>query len=114
MHRILIIDRNQDFREILAEILEAEGVEVRYQASLDVSSVTSWAPVVALVATSLLEELSLQTLRASLPSLRYVVGMASDRQPQPTASGCDRIVIKPFDAAALLRRIDEHLANTPR
>lgn len=110
MLRILIIDPHDDFREILGDVLNWQGIETRGLRGMDVESVKAWAPNAALVATELFDdERAGRALRESLPSLRYVVGMVSDQFSRRGMFECNRLVTKPFDASALLRHIEQHL-----
>jgi hypothetical protein len=112
--RLLIIEPFDDFRELLVEVCETTGlVEVRsFRALTEIETVEQWAPAAVLVASRTLRDHgpTVCGLRASLPSLRYVVGMTSE--PFGTGDlGCDRVVIKPFQTEALLKDIEEHLRD---
>lgn len=112
MQRILIIEPHDDFGGTLADILDAEHVVTRCLFTLDVGAVTEWMPEVLFVAFELLtEDVTVADLRRALPSLRYVVGMSSSRRLPADALGCDRVVLKPFDATKVFHDVEKHLGS---
>lgn len=111
--RILIIETHDDFAETLAVRLRTRaGVDVRRLSRfIDVAGLAKWNPTVALVATELLSlTSSANRLRTKLPSLGYVVGMASTGIPNALELTCNRVVTKPFDIDAVLEHVERHFA----
>lgn len=112
MLRILIVEPFEDLRAVLVEAFRhaREDVETHSIGTLaTLRDVVVWEPTVAVVAAELLiDEVSVGTLRESLPSLRYVVGMVNTPYDRSVGCGCDRIVVRPFAVAALLEDLMQH------
>lgn len=113
MLRILIIDPHRDFARLLAEVFEeTKRAETRRLVHVeDAATVRDWKPTVVLVAAELLNSSTvLPELRATLPTLHYVVGMTTNDARNCDVE-CNRVVLKPFDPAQLLKHIEYQLAD---
>ena len=115
--RILLVDDNEDARELLSDLLASNGNEVLTAGDGPeaLSCVDSFEPMVAVLDIGLPVmdgyELAVR-LRARFPALRIIAlsgyGQASDRE-RSKAAGFDHHLVKPVD----LRKLFELVSPPP-
>jgi len=120
MQHVLIVDDEAGTRQVLKLYLERSGLEVSVAANLSeaISCADRRLPDLALCDWRLADDVSgLEVLRAlkqrseKLPML-VMTGMAGDdlvRDLETLGMSAEHVVIKPFRASELLRRIREIL-----
>jgi DNA-binding response OmpR family regulator len=115
MLKVLVIDPSDDFRSVLEEVIVANDHRVRTSPTFDdaVHIGREWAPDMILVETVLLgsDAERAGALRRALPSVRCVIGMVTARYSQTSHLGCDSVVEKPFEVAALMRDVARMLSR---
>lgn len=124
MSKILVVDDDPDIGVLVKTIFEAEGFQV--EPVVDSRQVTArveaWRPDAVVLDLAMPHKTGWQILEELQNSLRtrevpvLVVSASADREDRVRAlrSGAEDFLVKPFDAAELLARVDLVLARRRR
>jgi two-component system, sensor histidine kinase and response regulator len=121
MARLAVIDDERTFCEVVQDVLQAEGHEVRVatDGASGLALVREWQPALVLCdlhmqglsGHDVLRELRRDKLTASLPIVFLTGDPAEALQRQTMELGADDYLSKPIERSQLLRAIDARLAR---
>lgn len=119
--RVLIVDDEDDVRELLRRLLEAQGLQVveatrvfealELLADMDVDVVVSDIGMPELDGHVLVQELRLMPLHRSTPTIALTAFGKYEDRARAMASGFDAHVTKPIDSAEFLALLSELLTD---